>query len=224
MILQATGIKKTYKSGEQLIDVLRGVDFTINSGEFISIQGESGSGKTTLLNILAGLEKADDGEIFWDGKCIQNSSLDDLAKRRRSFLGMVFQSYYLVPELDALENILLAARIALGKIDRDTKERAIGLLEKVGLGDRLKQMPGTLSGGERQRVAIARALMTSPTIVLADEPTGNLDEHTGNTIMELLSSLCSELNTALILVTHNKSHAALSQKQIYLENGRTCPQ
>lgn len=222
MILKATGIEKTYQSGEQLIQVLRGVDFYVTAGEFVSIQGESGSGKTTLLNILAGLEKCESGSISWSDEVIDSLSLDELAKRRRLFLGMVFQSYYLVPELNAIDNILLAARIGLGKLNRDAVDRARFLLDKVGLLGRQKQMPNTLSGGERQRIAIARALMTEPKIVLADEPTGNLDEHTGNKIMELLCSLCSDLDTALVLVTHNKMHAEPAERKIYLENGKTC--
>ncbi|MCH6255736.1 ABC transporter ATP-binding protein [Puniceicoccaceae bacterium K14] len=222
MILEANNIEKAYMSGEQKIPVLMGVDFKIAAGEFVSIQGESGSGKTTLLNILAGLEKCDSGSISWESKQIDSLSLDELAKRRRSFLGMVFQSYYLVPELNALDNVLLAARIAQNGISERIKNKTLFLLEKVGLLDRQKQMPNTLSGGERQRIAIARALVTEPSLVLADEPTGNLDEHTGNRVMDLLSSLCSELDTALILVTHNKSHAELAKSKIYLERGKAC--
>ncbi|MCL4162829.1 UNVERIFIED_CONTAM: hypothetical protein GTU68_001638, partial [Idotea baltica] len=159
MILETSSIGKTYRSGNQDIRVLEDVSLNVDRGEFVSIQGESGSGKTTFLNIVAGLEKADSGSVRWNGSAIDNSSVNELSRLRRSFLSMVFQSYYLVPELNAIDNIILAARIAGGGLARSYRGRAQELLDRVGIGDRPKQMPGTLSGGERQRVAIARALV-----------------------------------------------------------------
>lgn len=219
MILETIDIGKTYRSGDQDIRVLDGVSLSVNRGEFVSIQGESGSGKTTFLNIVAGLERADSGMVMWNGTSIGDSSTNELSRLRRSFVSMVFQSYYLVPEVTAIDNVILAARIAGGGSARSYRSQAQALLERVGIGDRPKQMPGTLSGGERQRVAIARALIAKPAVILADEPTGNLDEGTGDGVMDLLGTLCLESQTALILVTHNKKHAALADRQIHLVNG-----
>ncbi len=206
-------------SGEKPIEVLQGVDFAIRSGESSSIQGESGCGKSTFLHLLAGLDSPSSGSVLWEG--IDLKSLDNaaLAKKRGSLVGMVFQSYYLVPELRALENVLLAARIS-GILNQDTEKKARELLDRVGLTDRLSSLPSTLSGGERQRVAIARALISSPKALLADEPTGNLDEETGDSIMELLLDLCDEEEVALVLVTHNPSYANRQDRAWRLTQGR----
>ena len=206
-------------SGEKPIEVLQGVDFAIRSGESSSIQGESGCGKSTFLHLLAGLDSPSSGSVLWEG--IDLKSLDNaaLAKKRGSLVGMVFQSYYLVPELRALENVLLAARIN-GILNQDTEKKARELLDRVGLTDRLSSLPSTLSGGERQRVAIARALISSPKALLADEPTGNLDEETGDSIMELLLDLCDEEEVALVLVTHNPSYANRLDRAWRLKQGR----
>jgi putative ABC transport system ATP-binding protein/lipoprotein-releasing system ATP-binding protein len=192
--------------------VLRGVDIDVAAGESVSIRGESGSGKSTLLNLLAGLDSPDSGSVAWEG------SRDTGAARRAAYLGMVFQSFYLVPELDACGNVLLARRI-LGRADRPARARARELLAQVGLADRAAHLPSQLSGGERQRVALARALMNGPRLLLADEPTGNLDERTGNGVVELLLGLCSSAGTALILVTHNAAHAAKTRRSLLLTAG-----
>lgn len=212
LILSARDVRKTFISGERPIEVLRGVSLDIASGESVSIRGESGSGKSTLLHLLARLDEPDTGSITWGGEAQLPASA------RATFLGMVFQSFYLIPEMDALANVLMAARIR-GGIDANAKARAMDLLRKVGLADRASHLPGQLSGGERQRVAVARALMNSPQLLLADEPTGNLDEKTGEAVIELLLSLCRETDTALILVTHNVAHADHCGKQLILQEG-----
>ena len=209
--LEANGIRKSYLSGDRRIAVLRGVDVTIRAGESVSIRGESGSGKSTLLNLLAGLDAPDEGTLAWAGAPAH-------AKRRALFLGMVFQSFYLIPEIDALANVLMAARMvrAPGSAER---ARAKELIARVGLAERATHLPAQLSGGERQRVAVARALMNSPKLLLADEPTGNLDEHTGDAVIELLLSLCRETQTALVLVTHNAAYAQKTNRQLFLREG-----
>jgi len=211
-VLSARGVRKSYPSGDILLEVLRGVDLDIAAGESVSIRGESGSGKSTLLNLLAGLDAPDSGAVEWEG------SPDTGAGRRAAYLGMVFQSFYLVPELDAFANVLLARRI-LGGVDRAARDRARELLDHVGLAGRSHHLPTHLSGGERQRVAIARALMNRPRLILADEPTGNLDERTGSGVVELLLGLCSSAATALVLVTHNAAHAEKTGRRLILESG-----
>jgi predicted ABC-type transport system involved in lysophospholipase L1 biosynthesis ATPase subunit len=212
-VLSARGLRKSYPSGDTLLEVLRGVDLDIEAGESISVRGESGSGKSTLLNLLAGLDAPDSGTVAWSG------STDTGARRRAAYLGMVFQSFYLVPELDALANVLLARRI-LGRLDGAARARARELLGQVGLQGRAHHLPAHLSGGERQRVALARALMNHPRLILADEPTGNLDEGTGNGVVELLLGLCSSANAALVLVTHNAAYAAMTRRSLVLTKGR----
>ncbi len=210
-ILAATGLRKNYLSGTQRLEVLRGVDLVVAAGESVSIRGESGSGKSTLLNLLSGLDTPDAGTLLWAGR-VPN------AGDRARFLGMVFQSFYLIPEIDALANVLMASRI-LGPPGAAQRARAQELLALAGLAGRAAHLPAQLSGGERQRVAVARALMNSPRLILADEPTGNLDEHTGNTVVGLLLSLCRETHTALVLVTHNAAHAAKTGRQLFLQDG-----
>jgi predicted ABC-type transport system involved in lysophospholipase L1 biosynthesis ATPase subunit len=212
-ILSARQVFKTFRSGDGRIEVLTGVDLEIGAGDSISIRGESGSGKSTLLNLLAGLDKPDQGELKWETR----SNLD--STRRAKYLGMVFQSYYLIPELNARHNVLMAARIA-GSIGSAEKARADQLLDQVGLKDRKTHLSTQLSGGEMQRVAIARALMNCPRVILADEPTGNLDERTGNSIMDLLLDLCAREKVALVLVTHNKEHAQRAARRTFLHLGQ----
>lgn len=212
-ILDARGLTKSFPSGERRIDVLRGVDLAVAPGESISIRGESGSGKSTLLHLLAGLDAPDAGTLTWEG------AADTGARRRAAFLGIVFQSFYLIPELDALQNVLMARRI-ISPIGPAERARAMELLTRVGLAERSHHLPTQLSGGERQRVAVARALMNSPRLILADEPTGNLDEHTGAAVIELLLGLCRETGTTLVLVTHNAAHAAKCARQLMLREGR----
>ncbi len=219
VVIQAAGVRKNYLSGDRTLEVLQGVDFSVAAGETVSIRGESGSGKSTLLNILAGLDRPDSGELFWGGEAAHKLSLGELTGRRGRFLGMVFQSYYLIPEIDALANVLMSARI-LGGVGATERARAAALLQRVGLGERGHHLPTHLSGGERQRVAVARALMNRPKLILADEPTGNLDERTGDEVISLLLEVCAEEKTALVLVTHNPSHAKRTSRQLLLQSGR----
>jgi predicted ABC-type transport system involved in lysophospholipase L1 biosynthesis ATPase subunit len=218
-VLRAVGLRKTYPSGDRTLEVLRGVDFFVSAGETVSVRGESGSGKSTLLNILAGLDRPDAGELLWGNEAAHKLSLGELTARRGRFLGMVFQSYYLIPELDAFANVLMAARM-LGGVGPAESARATGLLKRVGLGERGHHLPSELSGGERQRVAVARALMNRPAVILADEPTGNLDERTGDSIIDLLLGVCAEEQAALVLVTHNPAHAKKTNRQLVLKNGQ----
>ena len=211
-VVSARGLRKSYQSGNRRLEVLRGVDIEVGGGESVSIRGESGSGKSTLLHLLAGLDSLDAGTLAWEG-----SAAVDAAGRAR-FLGMVFQAYYLIPELNARENVLMARRI-LGRPDRAAFARADELVARVGLAERARHLPSQLSGGECQRVAVARALMNSPRLILADEPTGNLDEQTGDSVMDLLLSVCTETGTALVLVTHNAGYAARTKRQLALHLG-----
>lgn len=210
-VLTALALRKTYLSGSQRLEVLRDVSLTVETGESVSIRGESGSGKSTILNLLAGLDKPDAGELAWEGA-------PAAADRRAAFLGIVFQSFYLIPEMDALANVLMASRI-LGIPGKLERTRAKSLLARVGLEGRARHLPAQLSGGERQRVALARALMNNPRLILADEPTGNLDERTGDAVVELLLGLCRESGTALILVTHNAAHAVKCARSLTLHDG-----
>ncbi|MCC5806113.1 MAG: ABC transporter ATP-binding protein [Opitutales bacterium] len=221
-VLRAEGIHKSFPSGPDTIEVLRGVDCVLLPGTSLSVRGPSGGGKTTLLNILAGLETPTAGTAYWGEDPLPVRGLSSLARRRARYIGMVFQAYYLVPELNALENTLLAARIAGGSV-RDATARAKELLDLVGMGERLRSHPAQLSGGERQRVAVARALMNRPAAILADEPTGNLDERTGESIMEVLLNATREAGASLLLVTHNRGFAAMTDKAFRLEDGHLRP-
>lgn len=219
IILRAKEIKKSFKSPNgETIDVLRGANLEIARGQSISLRGESGAGKTTFLNVIAGLESPTSGEIYWDGQRVDNLSNFKQARLRAGFMGFVFQNYCLVPELNALENVELAARIA-GKFDASARKRAKELLDSVGLSGRLRHLPSQMSGGEKQRVAIARAVMNNPRVILADEPTGNLDEATGLEVMDIFLTLCSSYSTSLLLITHNPEFAARTSAQVKLAAG-----
>ena len=218
-LLKAKALGKQFPGADSVISVLDGVDFALRPGESVSIRGESGSGKSTLLNVLSGLERADAGQLFWEGKDVSKYSLSKLAAARTQFMGFVFQAYYLAPELNAMENVLLGARIA-GRVDASVCERAEALLIRVGLKERIRHSSTKLSGGERQRVAVARAMINDPLLVLADEPTGNLDESTGHAVMDLLMEIAEESQKSLILVTHNPDFAARTQRQLTLHLGK----
>jgi predicted ABC-type transport system involved in lysophospholipase L1 biosynthesis ATPase subunit len=218
-ILRASGLRKTYPSGDKTLGVLDNVSLSVIAGESVSIRGESGSGKSTLLNLLAGLDRPDAGELFWGPEAAHKLSLGELTARRGRFLGMVFQAYYLIPEIDAFANVLLGARV-VGSVGAGERARAMDLLKRVGLAERGHHLPSQLSGGERQRVAVARALMNRPPLLLADEPTGNLDERTGDEIIELLLQVCAGEKAALVLVTHNPAHAKKTNRQLVLKNGQ----
>jgi predicted ABC-type transport system involved in lysophospholipase L1 biosynthesis ATPase subunit len=212
-ILTARGLHKGYRSGDRKITVLSGADLDLFAGESVSIRGESGSGKSTLINLVAGLDTPEAGTVAWsDATGVKN-------RPRAGFLGLVFQSFYLIPELDARQNVLMARRI-VGRLDSAAGARADEILSRVGLGERGHHLPSQLSGGEQQRVAVARALMNAPRLILADEPTGNLDERTGDSVIELLLGLCRETGTSLVLVTHNAAHAKKTDRQLLLRDGK----
>ena len=221
LVLQAKNLSKTFSTGAEDLYVLKEIDLALPRSSSLSIRGESGCGKTTLLNLLARIEQADRGELNWGHRlmqCDRPASSEEVAQRA-SFLGVVYQAYYLVPELDVLENVTLPARIT-GRFDSSIEDRAQFLLEKMGVGNKSSQTPGKLSGGERQRVAIARALINRPEVLLADEPTGNLDERTGEEVMDLLLHACSEEGASLIIVTHNLAFAQATDRQTFLSGGR----
>ena len=219
IILRAKEIKKSFKSPNgETIDVLRGANLEIARGQSISLRGESGAGKTTFLNVIAGLESPTSGEIYWDGQRVDNLSNSKQARLRAGFMGFVFQNYCLVPELNALENVELAARIA-GKFDASARKRAKELLDSVGLSGRLRHLPSQMSGGEKQSVAFARSFMFNARVILADEPTGNLDEATGLEVMDIFLTLCSSYSTSLLLITHNPEFAARTSAQVKLAAG-----
>jgi putative ABC transport system ATP-binding protein len=217
-ILEATGITKTIDTGTHRVEILRGIDISVPAGQFVAIMGASGSGKSTLLGLLAGLDTATTGRIVIDGTDITGLDEDALALVRGRKIGFVFQSYQLIPTLSAEENVLLPHELSGGD-PRKGLERARELLTSVGLADRMDHFPVQLSGGEQQRVALARAFMTKPPILMADEPTGNLDSVNGTLVLDLLISLNRREGTTLILVTHDRTLAARANRIITLSDG-----
>src|ERR1700679_3470293 len=219
ILLSAQGLKKTYFMGSRTLEVLRGVDVEIARGDFVALRGASGTGKSTLLHLIGGLDTPNAGEITFRGQKLSGFSESELTIFRNRRVGFVFQAYHLLPELTALENVGLPARIArisAGQAEKRTRE----LLGWVGLNAREDHKPSELSGGEQQRVAIARALVNEPELLLADEPTGNLDSKTGGEIIELLKSLRVEKQTTLVIATHDEKVAAHAQRVIELVDGR----
>jgi putative ABC transport system ATP-binding protein len=216
-MIELRGVSKTVQSGDRPLTILHPLDYTIPSGQFVAVVGPSGSGKSTLLGLLAGLDSPTTGSILIDGVDITTLSEDGLAKLRGDSIGFVFQFFHLVPSLTAFENVLIPMEIA-GR--RDAAARARTLLAEVELTDRAHHYPSQLSGGEQQRVAIARALANDPPIVLADEPTGNLDSTTGRLIMELLLNVRRARTATLVLVTHDAELAALADTRLVLRDGR----
>jgi lipoprotein-releasing system ATP-binding protein len=218
VILDARDLHKSYEMGRRSLEVLRGVSLSIQRGEFLALRGASGTGKSTLLHLLGGLDTPNSGEIWFNGQNLAKLSGNALARLRSLKVGFIFQAYHLLPELDALENVCLPARMA--RITAPVAEaRGRELLARVGLKDRLEHRPTELSGGEQQRVAIARALINSPELILADEPTGNLDSKTGNEIMDLLCALRTEHQTTLVIATHDNKVAERAPKVIKLADG-----
>ena len=218
-LLTARGLKKSYVMGKRTLEVLRGVDVEIGRGDFVALRGASGTGKSTLLHILGGLDTPNEGEIVFDGQSVSRFSDRQLTHFRNRRVGFVFQAYHLLPELTALENVCLPARLARLGTSAAVK-RAEELLGRVGLQGRLDHKPSELSGGEQQRVAIARALINEPELLLADEPTGNLDSHTGGEIIELLKNLKPEKQMTLVIATHDSKVAASAPRVIELVDGQ----
>jgi len=216
-LIEIKKLSKTYESGEEHILALANVDLSIERGEFISIMGPSGSGKSTLLTILGGLNHPTEGEVAVDEIPIYKLPMEKLADFRREYLGFVFQSFQLIPYLTVIENVMLPLAIT-EKSNREQLMMAEKILEKMGLKGKGRRLPDQLSGGEQERVPIARALVNSPPILLADEPTGNLDTQTGREIMELFKSLNEEGQT-IVMVTHNPENVAFSSRTVHLRDG-----
>ena len=218
-IVSVKNVFRTYKLERSMISVLRGVDLEVQTGEWIALLGASGSGKTTLLNLIGGLEKPDSGKVFYDGHDLGAMSKRDRCKLRLKKIGYVFQSYHLLPELSVLENAALPGRIS-GLSYKSASAKAEELLVSVGLKDRLRHRPAEVSGGEQQRTAIARALVNDPDLLLADEPTGNLDSATGEGILEIFKALHNNRARTIIMVTHNNEVASLSERTIRIKDGK----
>ncbi|MCF8366781.1 MAG: ABC transporter ATP-binding protein [Bacteroidales bacterium] len=219
-MIQIANLGRTYKKGKIDIPALQNVELEIEEGQFVSIVGKSGSGKSTLLNLIGGLDKATDGTILFDGNDLRKMNRSQLADHRKKSVGMIFQSFNLIQSRNALENVDLA--LTFGGVARSRRKAlATTLLQKVGLGDRITHLPDELSGGETQRVAIARALANNPKVLLADEPTGNLDSETSEEIMELLIDLNKNKNITVIMVTHDQETAEqVSDLVVKLKDGR----
>jgi putative ABC transport system ATP-binding protein len=216
-LIEMRGIRKDYEMGKTEVHALRGIDLQVKAGEFIAIVGPSGSGKSTLMNLIGCLDRPSEGEYYLDGNKVDEMGDDDLARIRNKKLGFVFQTFNLLPRTNCLHNVelpLLYSRVS--RKDRERKARE--MLERVGLGERLHHNPNELSGGERQRVAIARALVNDPAIVLADEPTGNLDSKTGSEILQIFTDLNTDGKT-IVLVTHEKYIAEYSRRVVSLRDG-----
>ena len=217
-VLSARDVHKSYVMGRKKVEVLLGVSLDVSAGEFVALRGASGAGKSTLLHLLGGLDRPDSGKIVLDGQPIERLSASGLTRLRNRRVGLVFQAYHLLPELSALENVCLPARMARAPASA-TRAKAMELLRRVGLAERTDHRPSELSGGEQQRVAIARALINDPAFLLADEPTGNLDSHTGDEIMRLLRDLQTERSMTLIIATHDNALAATAPRVVQLADG-----
>jgi putative ABC transport system ATP-binding protein len=212
-------ISRIYEIGNQSIHALDGVDLDIAAGEFVAIMGRSGSGKSTLLNMLGCMDRPDGGDYLLDGQRISSMDDDELSAVRNEYMGFVFQSFHLLPRLTTLDNVLLPRRYHRDGLQDADREAAIELLKKVDLSDRISHKPNELSGGQRQRVAIARSLINNPRVILADEPTGNLDSSTSDAIMDLLKALNREGQT-IVMVTHEPEIAEQAQRQIIMRDGK----
>lgn len=217
-VLQASAVSKQYQMGEVMVDALENVSFSVEKGDFIAVMGPSGSGKSTLLHLLGGLDEPTSGDIILAGKAISRLSDDEVTTVRRRKVGFIFQFFNLIPTLTAAENVALPLLID-GQNIRKYQEKINHLLELVGLQDRADHKPDQLSGGQQQRVAIARAFVNDPEIVLADEPTGNLDSKSGTAVLELLGRFCDELQQTIVMVTHDPRAASFAKQVVFLKDG-----
>lgn len=219
-VLAATNLSKTFNEGKSQVTILHGLDLSIEAGEFVSIIGSSGSGKSTLLHLLGGLDLPTTGEVRVHGELLSAMNETQRGDVRNQSLGFVYQFHHLLPEFDAVENVAMPLLLRRQVSVDQARIQAVDLLKRVGLGHRLDHKPGELSGGERQRVALARALVTRPSVVLADEPTGNLDRRTATDILALFSELRRDLGMALLVVTHDDSLAAAADRILQMQDGR----
>ena len=222
-VIEASAVKKTFRQGKTDVEVLKGIDFQVAAAESHAILGASGAGKSTLMHLLGGLDHVSSGEIRVAGKSLERMSEAELGRLRNRHLGFIYQFHHLLPEFSALENIAMPLLVRR-QSRREAVAEAGGWLEKIGLGQRAAHKPGELSGGERQRVALARALVTHPDCLLADEPTGNLDQHTAAQMLELMLDLNRELGTALVVVTHDLGIAARMQHRWHMVDGILTPE
>jgi lipoprotein-releasing system ATP-binding protein len=220
IILKIEKLNKRYKDKKRDIQILNDLDFEINKGEFVSVLGKSGSGKTTFLNMIGMLDRPDSGDVYYAGQNVSKAHSSKIDLLRNEMLGFIFQFHYLLPEFSALENVMLPGLIGKKKSCEEVKKRATELLTEMKLGDRLDHKPTELSGGEKQRVAIARAMINEPKIILADEPTGNLDEETSEVIHDLLRKICREKKQTIIVVTHSTELANITDKRYHLTKGK----
>ncbi|MCF7799952.1 ABC transporter ATP-binding protein [Candidatus Babeliales bacterium] len=218
-LLKTVNLIKTYKMGEMTVEALKGISLEINQGEFVAITGSSGSGKSTLMHLLGCLDVPTSGQYFIENKDVSKMTKNELAKIRNQKIGFVFQKFYLLPDINATDNVALPALYA-GLTEKEAQKKAVSLLELVGLKERAKHYPYQLSGGQQQRVAVARALINNPAIIFADEPTGNLDTKTGDTILELFTNLNKERSVTVIIVTHEPDVAAKTKRIIDLIDGQ----
>ncbi len=216
-IVETRNLKKYYQMGENTVKALDGVDFRVKDREFVAIIGKSGSGKSTLLHMLGGLDVPTEGEVLIDGKRLKGLKKEQLAVFRRRKIGFIFQNYNLVPDLNVYENVILPIELDGRKVDT---EYVNGILELLGLSEKKEVLPGTLSGGQQQRVAIARALAAKPAILLADEPTGNLDSATSHDVLGLLKMASKQFGQTLILITHDRDIAQLADRIVHIEDGK----
>lgn len=217
LILEAKNLKKIYGKGETQVHALNGIDLSVRRGEFVAIVGTSGSGKSTFLNMAGGLDVPTAGEVTVDGKKLHELSEKELTIFRRRKIGFIFQQYNLIPMLNVYENIILPLKLDGKRVDEAYADEIIGIL---GLRGKLKSLPGQLSGGQQQRAAIARALATKPALILADEPTGNLDSRTGQDVLGLLKVTGAKFGQTIVMITHNEEIAQLAERIIRIEDGR----
>ncbi|CAM4132278.1 lipoprotein-releasing ABC transporter ATP-binding protein LolD [Acinetobacter pragensis] len=219
LILDAQNITKSFTDGKSSVDVIRGLSLQVRAGEFVSIVGSSGSGKSTLLHVLGGLDRPTSGQVLINGQRFDTLGEAERGYIRNEHLGFVYQFHHLLPEFSALENVAMPLMLRKGASYKDVKQQAEYLLDRVGLSHRMTHTPGELSGGERQRVALARALVTKPKLMMADEPTGNLDRKTAVKIFELLSELRKEFNMAMLIVTHDEYLAQSADAVLHMQDG-----
>lgn len=219
LVLEAKNISKSFTDGKTTVEVIKNLSLQVKKGEFVSIVGSSGSGKSTLLHVLGGLDCPTEGQVFLNGKRFDNLGEAERGYLRNQHLGFVYQFHHLLPEFTALENVAMPLMLRAGTTYKQSKEQAEYLLNRVGLSHRMTHKPGELSGGERQRVALARALVAKPELMLADEPTGNLDRKTAVKIFELLSELRDEFNMAMLIVTHDEQLAQTADSILHMQDG-----
>lgn len=216
-IVETKNLKKYYQMGDNTVKALDGIDFRVKDQEFVAIIGKSGSGKSTLLHMLGGLDSPTEGEVRIDGKCILGLKKEQLAIFRRRKIGFIFQNYNLVPDLNVYENVILPVELDGRKVD---VEYVDSILDTLGVSEKKDALPGTLSGGQQQRVAIARALAAKPAIILADEPTGNLDSATSHEVLGLLKMVAKQFKQTIILITHDRDIAQLADRIVHIEDGK----